>query len=429
MDNTDNTSSRHAARERARKTQRQSSAVCALLASVMLLVTGNAAFAQGDSSNLLPGWSCDSDGDSTVEEDDFVRIEISGGGTAIGDETRRVEEGDDIVIRVIRTLPVSLQDCDVDPATPWVMALRLTRVATTGASQRVPDSLLYERRVEIHRDQETFTLRVPTLGNKNTGKDTKIDIALVATGETDSRIILQGTHRRVEIWDADPHNYYFDIACDEDGITITEGPGAVVEIPVKIDCPPEYDTSVLVVRLAGTAVPGSDYLNTGVSTRMVFEDGSNSETAQVQLANNDVLEDTEAFSVRLFRSGLVDHASTHACIGEDGPESPEGAATLKVTILDDDTVGIILGPKERDAQAGDPIPITGTLDTESTSCVVPFSFYLNATASGAVENVLSEHTASNLWSHCISRTQLFNLETRVAPHRGAHALHRAPSTG
>ena len=71
-----------------------------------------------------------------------------------------------IVIEVVRTVPVSLAHCDVNPATPWVMALRLTRVATTGASERVPDSLLHERRVEIHRDAQTFTLRIPTLDNE-----------------------------------------------------------------------------------------------------------------------------------------------------------------------------------------------------------------------------------------------------------------------
>ena len=136
--------------------------VCILLAA-MLLLTGNAAFAQGDSSNLLTSWSCDSDGDGTVDDDDYVRIEISGGGAVIGETTRRVEEGDEVVIEVVRTLPVSLANCDVNPATPWIMALQLTRVETTGASHRVPDSLLYERRVEIHRDAQTFTLRIPTL--------------------------------------------------------------------------------------------------------------------------------------------------------------------------------------------------------------------------------------------------------------------------
>ena len=197
MNNTNNTNTRHAARECAPRGQLLRSTVYALLAGVALLFTGSAAFAQGDNSNLLTGWSCDSDGDGTVDDDDYVRIEISGGGTVIGETTRRVEEGDDIVIEVVRTLPISLTDCDVNPTTPWVMALRLTRVATTGASERVPDSLLYERRVEIHRDQQTFTLRIPTLDNRNTGKDTKIDVTLVATSETDRNLSTTLRHRRL----------------------------------------------------------------------------------------------------------------------------------------------------------------------------------------------------------------------------------------
>ena len=208
MDDTDNTNSSHAARERARRTQGRKSNLCPLLASLVLLFTASTAFAQGDSSNLLTGWSCDSDGDGTVEDDDYVRVKISGGGTAIDDRKQRVEESTDVVIEVVRTLPVSLVNCDVSPTTPWVMALRLTRVATTGASLRVPDSLLYERRVEIHRDAQTFTLRIPTLDNDNSGRDTKIDVALVATSETDSRIILDDAHLRVEIWDVDPYIYY-----------------------------------------------------------------------------------------------------------------------------------------------------------------------------------------------------------------------------
>ena len=175
------------------------------------------------------------------------------------------------MIEVVRTLPAALDDCDVNPATPWVMALRLTRVATTGASERVPDSLLHERRVEIHRDQQTFTLRIPTLDNKNTGKDTKIDVALVATVETDSRIILDDAHLRVEIWDVDRHAYYFDILCDPDStigsISVIEEPGCErAEVNLKVDYPPEYDTSVLVVTLEGSAVEDIDYVrNTQVS--------------------------------------------------------------------------------------------------------------------------------------------------------------------
>ena len=390
--------------------------VCILLAA-MLLLTGNTAFAQGDSSNLLTGWSCDSDGDGTVEDDDYVRLKISGGGTVIGETKRRVEEGDDIVIEVVRTLPASLADCDVSPTTPWVMALRLTRVATTGASHRVPDSLLYERRVEIHRDAQTFTLRIPTLDNNNGGHDTQIDVRLVATDDTDSRIILEDAHLRVEIWDVDQHAYYFDLVCNAEGkmgeINVSEADG-FVEVDIKIDYPPEYSTSVLLVNLAGSAVPGSDYHNRDSTTRLIFVAGDDTETLSVRLFDNAVLEDTEMFEIRLFRNGLVPNSTVLSCTDEDGEvvrTSSQGK--LVVTIIDDDTVRLLLGPMGRDVYAGETITIVGALDTESTSCVIPFSFYVHASASGALENVLHEpNLVSPHWLHCTSKVELFNFETR-----------------
>ena len=394
---------------------RRGSALCTLLASVTLLFTGTAALAQGNSTNLLTGWSCDSDGDGTVEDDDYARLKITGGGSTIGDKKQRVEEGEEVVIEVVRTLPVSLADCDVNPTTPWVMALRLTRVATTGASERVPDSLLYERRVEIHRDQQAFTLRIPTSDNKNTGKDTKIDVALVATAETDSRIILDDAHIRVEIWDVDVHNYYFDVVCDTDSIigsvSVIEEAGAKVEVNLKVDYPPEYDISVLVVTLDGSANEDTDYVRNTESA--MFEDGNDTAKLSVQLLNDGLLEDTEIFSIRSFRNGLVGHARVRGCTNEDGDVVETSGASLTVTIIDDDTAIMDLGPEVRNAWAGYPIPISGRWDTESTECVVPFSLFMNATASGALENVLSEDTISNRWSHCSSGTQLFNLETQV----------------
>ena len=96
MNKTNKTNTRQATRECAPTGQLLRSTVYALLAGVGLLFTGSAAFAQGDNSNLLTGWSCDSDGDGTVDDDDYVRIEDLGRRHCDRrDETRRVEEGDD----------------------------------------------------------------------------------------------------------------------------------------------------------------------------------------------------------------------------------------------------------------------------------------------------------------------------------------------
>ena len=340
-------------------------------------------------------------------------------GAIIGDKTtQRVEEGDEIVIEVVRTLPVSLANCDVNPATPWVMALQLTRVETTGASHRVPDSLLYERRVEIHRDAQTFTLRIPTLDNENTGKDTKIDVALVATSETDSRIILDDAHLRVEIWDVDVYSYYFDAVCDAGGqrgkTSISEADG-VVEVDIKIDYPPEYTTSVLLANFSGTAVQGSDFDNRDSTTRLIFVAGDDTETLSVRIVDNEVLEDTEMFRIRMYRNGLLPNSEVRSCTDEDGNiVETIGNEGITVTIIDDDTARILLGPRGRDVYAGETVTIAGALDTESTSCIVPFSFFVHATASGALENVLHEpNLGATRWSHCTSTIELFNFETRL----------------
>ena len=417
MNNTNNTNTRHAARECAPRGQLLRSTVYALLAGVALLFTGSAAFAQGDNSNLLTGWSCDSDGDGTVDDDDYVRIEISGGGTVIGETKRRVEEGDDVVIEVVRTLPVSLADCDVNPATPWVMALRLTRVATTGASERVPDSLLHERRVEIHRDAQTFTLRIPTIDNENNGKDTQIDVSLMATSETDSRIILEDTHLRAEIWDVDPYTYYFDTVCDaggQRGETSVSEADRIVEVDIKIDYPPEHNTSVLLANFAGSAVPGSDYDNRDSTTRLIFVAGDDTETLSVRIVDNEVLEDTEMFRIRMYRNGFLPNSEIRSCTDEDGNiVETTGNEGISVTIIDDDTVRILLGPKRHDMYAGETITIRGDLDPDTTTCIVPFSFYVHATASGALENVLHEADLdSTPWPHCTSTVEMFNVETR-----------------
>ena len=145
----------------------------------------------------------------------------------------------------------------------------------------------------------------------------------------------------------------------------------------------------------------------------MFEDGNDTAKLSVQLLNDGLLEDTEIFSIRSFRNGLVGHARVRGCTNEDGDVVETSGASLTVTIIDDDTAIMDLGPEVRNAWAGYPIPISGRWDTESTECVVPFSLFMNATASGALENVLSEDTISNRWSHCSSGTQLFNLETQV----------------
>ena len=315
------------------------------------------------------------------------------------------------MIEVVRTLPVSLAHCDVNPATPWVMALRLTRVATTGASERVPDSLLHERRVEIHRDAANIH---PSNTNprttKTAGQDTKIDVALVATAETDSRIILEDAHLRGGNLGCRPiRNYYFDVVCDTDSIigsvSVIEGPGAKAEVNLKVDYPPEYDISILVVTLDEQCERGHTTTRAALTLLNLMFEGGN-DTAKTICAVS------ERRRARRHRNVLYQvvqerigrpRQGTRRVLNEDGDVVETSGASLTVTIIDDDTAIMDLGPEVRNVWAGDPIPISGRWDTESTECIVRFSLFMNANASGALENVLSEETVSNRWSHCSLR--------------------------
>ena len=54
-------------------------------------------------------------------------------------------------------------------------------------------------------------------------------------------------------------------------------------------------------------VPGSDYANKDSTTRLVFGRYDRKHCASIHIIDNEVLEDPEMFSVRLFRSGLNDY--------------------------------------------------------------------------------------------------------------------------
>ena len=147
-------------------------------------------------------------------------------------------------------------------------------------------------------------------------------------------------------------------------VSVIEEAGAKVEVNLKVDYPPEYDISVLVVTLDGSANEDTDYVRNTESA--MFEDGNDTAKLSVQLLNDGLLEDTEIFSIRSFRNGLVGHARVRGCTNEDGDVVETSGASLTVTIIDDDTAIMDLGPEVRNVWAGDLIPITGRWDTEST---------------------------------------------------------------
>ena len=71
-------------------------------------------------------------------------------------------------------------------------------------------------------------------------------------------------------------------------------------------------------------VPGSDYANGDGIARLLFGRCDRKHCASIRIIDNEVLEDPEIFSVRLFRNGLNDyftvsrHSATVEITDDDG---------------------------------------------------------------------------------------------------------------
>ena len=66
-------------------------------------------------------------------------------------------------------------------------------------------------------------------------------------------------------------------------------------------------SSTTVQHACCLTVPGSDYANGDSTTRLVFGRCDRKHCASINIIDNEVLEDPEIFSVRLFRNGLNDY--------------------------------------------------------------------------------------------------------------------------
>ena len=329
-----------------------------------------------------------------------------GGGTTFASTAQRIEEGQEegrnIAIQITRASPAT-GDCWAEPAAPWVATLRLTRRATGVLTPRVSESQLADRRIEIHRNQQTVTVTIDVEDNDIAQGDTIIEAELVRHADTHEQLMIQNAKKRFTIYDEDGWEFFFDLPCDDD-IRVTEGVDSHVTIPLRVTTPaPEFLWSTLVVALAGSAVPGSDYNDT--TTRVVWEGGQETAEVQMRLVNNDVLEDEELFSLRLFRSGLRESAKASTCPGAAG-----SGKTVK--IADDDRAVIQMGPQRRSVAPGETIRFVARLKTESTSCVVPFSQLVRSTISAGASELINPVTETRRLSHCTNAV-MFEYETKA----------------
>ena len=344
-------------------------------------------------------WTCDSNGDGTVDGRDRETIAIVGGGTTFASAAQRIEEGQEegrnIAIQITKASPAT-GDCWAEPAAPWVATLRLTRRATGVLTPRVSESQLADRRIEIHRNQQTVTVTIDVEDNDIAQGETIIEAELVRHADTHEQLMIQDPKKRFTIYDEDPFEVFYDMPCDED-IRVTEGVDSHVTIPLRVTTPaPEFLWSTLVVALAGSAVPGSDYNDT--STRVVWEGGQETAEVQMRLVNNDVLEDEELFSLRLFRSGLRESAKASTCLGAAG-----SGKTVKIE--DDDRAVIQMGPQRRSVAPGETIRFVASYDLEG-SCPVPFSKFVRQTISAGASELKTVPTEATRYPSCTSELVL-----------------------
>ena len=356
-------------------------------------------------------WTCDSNGDGTADGRDRATIAIVGGGTTFASAAQRIEEGQEegrnIAIQITRASPAT-GDCWGEPDAPWVATLRLTQRSTGVLTPRVSETALGEHRIELHRNQQTVTVTIEVEDNDIPQGDTIIEAELVRHADTHQQLVIRNAKRRFKIYDEDPFKYYVDLPCGEP-ITVTEGVNRRVEIPLVVDPPPEFRSSILVVNLPGTAVPGSDYSDADSTTRVIWEPGEIKQRSYVHLLYNPVLENEEEFRIILFVNDPSPGATRSECL--ENPGQTSGVTAKRIIIKDDDRVGIEVGPQRRSVAAGETIRFVARLKTESTSCVVPFSQFVRSTISAGASELINPVTETRRLSHCTNAV-MFEYETK-----------------
>ena len=356
-------------------------------------------------------WTCDSNGDGTADGRDRATIAIVGGGTTFASAAQRIEEGQEegrnIAIQITRASPAT-GDCWGEPDAPWVATLRLTQRSTGVLTPRVSETALGEHRIELHRNQQTVTVTIEVEDNDIPQGDTIIEAELVRHADTHQQLVIRNAKRRFTIYDEDPFKYYVDLPCGEP-ITVTEGINRRVEIPLAVDPSPEFRSSILVINLSGTAVPGNDYSNADSTTRVIWEPGDIKRRSYVDLIDDSVLEHEEEFRTRLILNGPPPGATRSECL--ENPGQRTGATGKRIIIKDDDRVGIEIGPQRRSVAAGETIRFVARLTTESTSCVVPFSQFVRSTISAGASGLINPVTETRRLSHCTNAV-MFEYETK-----------------
>ena len=344
-------------------------------------------------------WTCDSNGDGTADGRDRATIAIAGGGTTFASAAQRIEEGQEegrnIAIQITKTSPAT-GDCWAEPDAPWVATLRLTQRSTGVLTPRVSETALGEHRIELHRDQQTVTVTIEVEDNDIAQGETIIEAELVRHADTHEQLMIQNAKKRFTIYDEDGWELFLDLPCGD--IRVTEGVDKSVRLPLGARPAPEFPWRFSLVALAGSAVPGRDYVYTNAQSLIEWKAGQEATETQIRLIDDKVLEDEKLFSLRMFRNGLRDSTQVSNCPGVEGQ-------SRTVIIEDDDRAVIQMGPQRRSVAPGETIRFVASYDLEG-SCPVPFSKFVRQTISAGASELNEPSPEPTRYSHCASELVL-----------------------
>ena len=342
-------------------------------------------------------WPCDSNGDGKADGRDRETIAIVGGGTTFASAAQRIEEGQEegrnIAIQITKASPAT-GDCWAEPDAPWVATLRLTRRATGVLTPRVSESQLADRRIEIHRNQQTVTVTIEVEDNDIPQGETIIEAELVRHADTHEQLMIQNAKKRFAIYDEDPFEVFFDLPCDED-MRVTEG-DRVARIPLRVTPAPESSWSLLVLNSGGSAITGTDFVRP--NRLVLWEGGQETAEFQITLVNNEALEVEENLNLILSRNGLKAGGRPVTCPGAT-------ASGKTVVIVDDDRAVMQMGPQRRSVAPGETIRFVASYDLGGR-CPVPLAQLVRPTISAGASELKTVPTEPTRYSHCASELVL-----------------------
>ena len=218
--------------------------------------------------------------------------------------------------------------------------------------------------VNVPQGQTQAVLEVLSSRNEIQSNSNQVNAEILpGTGYT----VGANSEASVLVQDRDKVNVGFADGCGQT-ITVGEAEGQV-SFDIVLNNPVSYRFTLVIDTLNGKAKDKNDY--EGPITILQFEKQQTRVTAMYKIIDDAQLEDTEDFTIVIYRSGLDQDILTPTC-GETQPH-------LRIEIIDDDIPTIVLdAPAE--VTEGQPISI-GLGPRPNVGCPVQFPFTTTLTIS------------------------------------------------